>query len=293
MEPIIIDLVQNSKEWKEFRKMRLGASDTASILGIDPWTTRLMRWEEKVKGTEKKDNEAMARGREKEGACRDLFSKDTGLEFEPITFQHPLFTFMHASCDGAYKCDRAGWILCEIKTPGKKSYDMMIEHGVPEYYNAQCQKQMLVTGSKQVYFLIFDGEKKYTEIVVARDENFIEKIIREESLFYESLINFIPPLPTEKDWVSFYDEDLIFKSERYKQLSNLIDELEMERCKIKIDLTEDLSNPRVRLGDFKIQRVISKGRVDYEKLAKDYQIDDESLDVYRKKPTESWRITIS
>ena len=44
------ELVQQSEEWLEFRRSRIGASDAPIIMGVSPWKTHYKLWVEKIQG---------------------------------------------------------------------------------------------------------------------------------------------------------------------------------------------------------------------------------------------------
>jgi hypothetical protein len=68
----------------------------------------------------------------------------------------------------------------------------------------------------------------------------------------------------------------------------LIDELEMECQDIKDYLTTEIDHPRSIIGDMKIQRITRRGSIEYDKIPELQNLD---LEIYRKKPIDTWRFT--
>src|SRR5688572_26054998 len=96
-----IDLEQNTPEWLEFRRTRLGASDACIIMGVSPWNTPYQLWEQKV-GLKENDatNDAMRRGTQMEDEARQAFIKETGIFIKPKVKVSKNHEWIIASLDG-------------------------------------------------------------------------------------------------------------------------------------------------------------------------------------------------
>jgi len=180
---------QNTDSWREFRKSRIGASDSPIILGLSPWTSPYELWEEKLGLRAEKDlSHAMTRGIDLEEEARNCYQQMTGEFVFPIVKIYPIEEFLIASLDGI---NLEGTRIVEIKVPGKKTVDMAIKGEIPIHYQCQMQHQMLVTGLETCDYFCYDGTKGYL-IQLQRDDGFIDHMIAEEIHFYECL--------TKKEW---------------------------------------------------------------------------------------------
>ena len=77
-------LQQNTNEWLEFRRNKIGSSDAPIIMGKSPWKTPHQLWEEKM-GIKDSffESQAMRRGKDLEPEARTAFEEQTGLVMWP------------------------------------------------------------------------------------------------------------------------------------------------------------------------------------------------------------------
>ena len=81
---------QNTPEWQEFRKKRIGASDVPIIMGVSPWSDPLTLWRQKMDIVDTTfETAAMTHGRDNEGIARDKFNAMMGFNFQPEVVTHP------------------------------------------------------------------------------------------------------------------------------------------------------------------------------------------------------------
>ena len=67
------------EEWLQARKSGIGGSDAGAICGLNPYTSPLAVYQDKVSETvEEKDNEAMRQGRDLEDYVARRFMEETG-----------------------------------------------------------------------------------------------------------------------------------------------------------------------------------------------------------------------
>ena len=184
---------QNSDEWLQLRRTKIGASDAPIIMGVSPWKTPFQLFVEKTMGETTPMNSSMKRGRDLEYKARLEFEKAIGIPVEPQVKFHPEFDWMMASLDGE---SLDGEIIVEIKCPNKKDHATAMDGRIPEKYFPQMQHQMCVCGLKQAYYFSFDGTKGCS-VLVKRDDAYIKELIDEELKFYLCMINLTPPKEEE------------------------------------------------------------------------------------------------
>lgn len=270
----IIDLEQRTPEWHAFRKGKIGASMAAAILGIDPWKTKLQLWEDIILERSTKVTEAMQRGIDLEDTALRYFNTNKHPPFKPAVIQMIDYPQIFASLDGF-----SGNYHVEIKITKKQ--------GLPQNYYAQLQHQMMVLGSNFCYYFASENGSGNAEIV-KRDEKFIQNLLFEELAFQASLIDYRPPEPCERDEVQINDPGALRNAQRYQELTLSIESSEKERKEIRERLLNTCKHNITKIGNLKISKVVSRGRVDYQKLVEEYEITD--TERFRGNPIESWRI---
>ena len=185
----IIKLRQQTKEWLEFRRNHICASDAPIIMGNNPYKKIHQLYDEKIKCYESVPNQYMKRGLELEPIALQAFEKETGLIMFPVVAVHDDLGWMAASFDGM---TIEGDSIVEIKCPGKKTHDIAMNKMIPTQYYAQLQHQMHVAGLNFAYYYSFDGENGII-LEVQRDQEVIEKMIEKELEFWNCLQTLTPP----------------------------------------------------------------------------------------------------
>lgn len=149
------DSFKSREEWLKARENRIGGSEAACLLGLNPWKTNVQLWQEKKnpEQIEDIDNVAMKYGREAEPHIRALFELDHPY-FEVNYKENNMWTnseypFAHASLDGwmhrHHVLDEMG--ILEIKTVTFHSMmqEREWEERLPNNYYCQILWYMMVT----------------------------------------------------------------------------------------------------------------------------------------------------
>lgn len=186
---------QNTPEWHEMRRSRVGASDACIILGVSPWTTPYQLYYQKMGLLEVRETPAMRYGKAMEECVLLEFEKQTGLSMFPRVVISDIYPWMMASLDGM---TIEGDVGVEIKCPSKICHESAVSGIVPNKYMPQLQHQMFVTGLSSIFYFSFHSLG--TAIInVARNDIYIDDMIIKEKEFYECMVNFSPPPKTKKD----------------------------------------------------------------------------------------------
>lgn len=281
-----IDLVQGTPEWHEFRQDKIGASMAPVIMGVSPFQTRLELWEEIQFGKKRPKTKAMERGTQMEPAALQWINEALGTNYQPITIQSLTVPERIASLDGHFEKDGLHFLL-EIKCPNVQTHLEAVGGDIPAHYYPQLQHQMDVAGVEEIIYLSFDGEKGAT-IHCKRDKKYCQKLFVEEMRFLESLSNFTPPDPQDKDWMKISDPELSLKAERLRELNLLHEEIDREKEWIKEELQASVSHPRSKIGELKIQKIQKKGPIDYGKID---VLKGLNLEAFRKNPVSYWKFS--
>ncbi len=181
---------QRSDEWYAARKERLTASDVATAIGQNPYSSRHDLVYKKCGGKDTfTGNAATAFGQKWEDAAIEKYCKeynDTSFEFGLL--EHPWIPFLGGSPDGI----TAKGIVLEVKCPLKRE---IIPGVVPSYYLPQVQVVMQCTGLDTCHFIQYKPppEDFMDVTVVHRDDEWfriyypIMKNFWEEVLHYRSV----------------------------------------------------------------------------------------------------------
>ncbi len=185
---IYADLQQGSPEWLAFRQQHVGASDAATIMGLNPWATPMQLWQEKTLGWTKEVNNAMRRGTQMEEQARNAYVLQRGILVKPIVAEDDIFPWISASFDGVSNCFEN---IVEIKC-GKASHKLAQHGEIPRYYLAQCHQQMYVAGVDRMDYWSFDGTEGIL-IPVVRDNQFITTLLEKLIEFWNCVQSNTPP----------------------------------------------------------------------------------------------------
>lgn len=290
----IIDLKQNTPEWLEFRRKKIGASDAPIIMGVSPWKNTHQLYWEKMNPLKKEERLShQQRGHDLEPIARKKFEDKFDVMVFPRVIQHKDYEWMIASLDGL-SFDQDCFV--EIKCPNKHDHALAAMGIVPDHYKPQMQHQIACTGLEFGYYFSFDGQNGVT-VRVPRDDNYIDQLIEEEKKFYDCLISGNEPEnPEAKKYKKNETDEWIIKTEAYKNIENMLkliggekDELEKEKNRIKEELVA-LSGQLNTMGNgIKLSKIVRKGPIDCLKLCEKEKI---NIDQYRKEPIEYWNVQI-
>jgi putative phage-type endonuclease len=276
---VLYDLEQGTQDWLDLRKTKITATDAATILGINPWKTKIQLYHDKLSDAPPMQcNGAMRRGTELEPVARDLFMLKTGLRFEPRVL---VKDWAMASLDGLSLC---GKYILEIKCPGEKTHAMAVAGKVPDYYYPQIQHQMYVANVQLAFYFSFDGFDGVT-VEVKRDDKFIENMLIEEKKFYDCLMSKTPP---PEDFKTRTDDLWSQCAYKWKTLSKTIKELEKDEEEMRNQLVYLAGESNAKGCGISVSQVARKGTIDYAKIP---ELSTLNLEIYRKPSTSSWRIT--
>lgn len=184
------------EEWLRYRKLGIGGSDVAAILGISKWKSAIDLWLDKTNQTNDitEENEAMQWGNIMEPVIRNHFAEVTGKKVVEVhaMLQHPKYPFMLADVDGVTTDDKGNPAILEIKTASEyKRGDW--EDGVPAYYEVQVQHYIFVTGVRKAYVAVLIGGNSFKVFEVDADTKVRKMLVAVEKDFWNKVQNMIRP----------------------------------------------------------------------------------------------------
>lgn len=278
----IIELIQGSEKWLEFRKTKIMASDIPIILGISPYNTPYGLWLEKTgrKGP-KKATQAMTYGLAKEDAGRQIAAAELGVVFKPQVVESDSAPIAAASLDGlSFDLSQA----VEIKVVNKLDWqEIAITYEPLKFHYMQIQWQLYVTGLNVINCIYLNPmDDNYLILGIKRDENAIKECRLAAVDFYDCIINNTPPEIKEEDRIYIEDKEFHLLEDKYIEAVAVLEAAEerVKELRLKlIDLTDDGNVEGKRLT---ITKTFRKGNVDYKAYLNDKNIKEEELESYRK-----------
>ena len=199
---IDMKVLNSREEWLFERGNRIGGSDAACLIGLNPWKSNVQLFREKMhpENVKEMDNEAMAYGREAEPLLRRLFELDHPKYkvsyVENNLWVNEKYPFAHASLDGWTSRDENGMGILEIKTATIRSRVQAQdwEGRIPNNYYCQVLWYMMVTEAQYAYITGLlrreGGDSIIRTHYIERDKNVeadIEILKNTGTLFWENL----------------------------------------------------------------------------------------------------------
>lgn len=281
----------NREQWLEWRKLGIGASDAAVIMGVSPWSTPYLLWKDKlcIDTRPNVGNWATKRGNELEPAARALYELETGREMPPILCIHAEHDWLRASLDGYNAKDR---IVLEIKCPGAADHNKALCGEIPEKYYPQLQHQLMVTGATCVHYYSYDGSDGCL-IEVSLDPAYIERLFLAEQAFWQSVIAKVPPELTPKDQFVIRTKYATDLATQYQEAVLKAAEAQSHSDALKaelIALTKGNEHPKFSIGAVNITKSWRQGPIDYKAIP---ELASVELEKYRKKGSEVVTVRIA
>lgn len=275
---------QNTKEWLEMRKKKIGASDAPIIMGDSPWKTEYKLWEEKLGlAPPPKMNFAMKRGHEQEPIALQTYNEYTGNCSNPEVVFNKKNDWMMASLDGL-SLDRN--TIVEIKCPGVVDHNLAKKGKVPEKYRAQLQHQLATIDLNQLHYFSYK-DCDFALVEVERDPDYVAKLLKKEIEFWKKLKNIEPPALSDKDYVQRQDIFWVEAAQDWLLVHQQLETLKSKEKEHRESLISLAGPCNCQGAGIRVQKVIRKGTVDYKSIPELSGVD---LEKYRKTPVESWRL---
>jgi putative phage-type endonuclease len=275
---------QNTSEWIEWRKNKIGASDCAAIMGVNPWVSPYQLWQRKMGLIpEQEMNEAMQAGKDNEGFALDQFNDQMDLNLKPSVHVNPLYNYLIASMDG---WDGENRVAVEIKC-SRKLYEMAQNAQIPIYYEYQMLHQMMVLELEWMFYYVWhDGQGVQLEYY--RDAEKITRILDAEIEFYRCMTEFDCPPMCDRDFQNLTDHETMNLVDRWKYAKKQREIHEEEEKRLRMQLIANCQGQSSICNGIKIQKIPRRGSIQYDKVPQLLGVD---LEIFRKAATDTWRIT--
>ena len=188
------------EEWLKLRKSSIGGSDAAAVVGMNPWSSALTLYADKMGlSKDKESSEAMRLGTDLEQYVAERFTETTGLPVRRDNFMYAddEYDFITANVDRKLMGTNAG---LECKTMGSFNGYNLEDEEIPSHYFCQCQHYMMVMGYDYMYLAILVLQRGLYVIKVERDHDFIKQLREAEIRFWTQYVEKgIMPSPDGSD----------------------------------------------------------------------------------------------
>ncbi len=278
---------QRTEAWHKMRSEKIGASDSATILGLSPWKNTYQLYREKM-GLEKTyTNKSMERGIELEEKALRLFEIETDYLMSPKVMVSPRNEWQMASLDG-FEID--GKAAVEIKCMKIENHEKALTGYIPDYYFSQVQHQIEVTGLDKIFYCSYhpDHVKPLYIQEIYRDDEFIANMVKKEHEFYlDHLKPRISPLNPKIEPKKIESDIWKKLSDEYLRLDRSEKEASKRKDEIK-DLLLELSGAENAKGNgILLQKIERKGIIPYGNIP---MIKTMDLESFRKPSTSFWQV---
>ena len=283
----VLKLVQGSPDWHAHRAQFRNASESAAVMGLNPWMTPYGLWLVRTGRMTVPVTAPMQHGTQMEPAARAAYEEQTGSVMQPLVLTDGDYS---ASLDGI---TLEGDLIVEIKCPYKGRASTLWQAAsvgeVPEHYGIQVQHQLMVSGAATAHLWVFDGNTGLL-VEIQPDEACMEAIRVAWDGFQTYLDADTPPPLTDRDTV-----------ERSDPAWKLAAGLFVEAKKKSEDAAEALDRARERLVGLAshasesghgvtVTRFFKQGNVDYKKVP---ELKTVQLDDYRAAGRVEVRVTVA
>lgn len=298
----MLDSEQRTTEWHNWRKKGLGASESPAIMGVSPYMTAYQLWEIKTGQRENNaSNFAIDRGNRLEPLARARYELISNVDMPAALVEHPEMPFMRASLDGYNPQLKR---VLEIKVPNKEVFQLAKAGQVHEQYVYQLEHQLFVTGAEENHFfcVMVEGkgatERIVDDALVIYRSDMLKRtqLIQKCREFWECVQKGVPPGLSDKDTKYLDGKHYTDKFQKLKEAKLLMDKAKAS-YEAATQNFEDHKQECVALMDHsivscsgvKIQKVVRKGSVDYERVP---TLNGVNLDEYRKPESVSYLVKL-
>lgn len=281
---------QNSQEWLEWRQKGIGGSDAPIILGISPWKTPYELWEEKtgaIKPDQDENNFITEKGHRLEPKARALYEIHAdGQDFPPALVERQDKPHHRASLDGR-NADLKRTLEIKFVGAGEK-WEMALNDDVPDYYMAQMQWQLYVTGDESVDYIAYNEKENAIKVInVKPDVKFIAKMVKAVDKFWEKVEQNKEPKLSDRDYKRVSAKEMKVAIDKFVDIKTQIKNLETQLKEQEEIIKEHprWNHRRMAHGNVKLLIKTRKGSVDYKKIVADHLPDFDTKEYVKPSTT--------
>lgn len=291
----VLKIKQNTPEWEELRRTKIGASDCPIIMDASPYATGPRKlYNQKAFNVKQYVSQAMKDGSLLEEKIRDTYNQENKTDFQPVVTQHEEYDWMIASLDGHDEsCD----YILEIKTATGHLFDKY-EQDFPMHWIWQAQHQMEVTGMKVVKFHVVNRtyQDNTFEYEVERDEEMISSLVEKEKKFMDHIYNYKEPElgKNETEFTERTDSEWTNLALEIANIDKQLNELKRIREEKKVAAIDLAKGEPSKGGGMTLSVQKPKTIISYSRIPEVQEIiKNQDISTYTTISKPSWKLTLS
>lgn len=187
-------------DWLRCRKLGIGGSDAAALLGLSQYSSPLSVWADKVSADVPEDEEEITsesawRGNVLEEPIARRYARQSGLNIVRCNqmLQHPDYPWMLANIDRRVKGQRIGVEIKSVSPTTK--YDFEGGEIDPRFY-CQCMHYLAVTGWDKWILVVWVVDRGLYDFEITPNMDEINTLIEVEKEFWQKnvVLRVMPPV---------------------------------------------------------------------------------------------------
>lgn len=186
-----IEIKRNESEkaaWLEKRKHYITGTDAGKLIGVSPWGGKFSVWLDKTgRAAPVVETPAMKAGKKFESAILQMYAEEMNCKLEHVDGYNLItcdkYLRLGASLDGWNHDLQIPVDAKNIKWKNEKWGDAWTDQ-FPEYYKAQLQVQMMVTGATFAHLAVMFSGQDFFIYSMEYDEDMAQKILDASDEFW-------------------------------------------------------------------------------------------------------------
>ena len=191
-----IEIKRNEAEkaaWLEKRKHYITGTDAGKLIGVSPWGGKFAVWLDKTgRAAPVVETPAMKAGKKFESAILQMYAEEMNCKLEHVDGYNLItcdkYPRLGASLDGWNHDLQIPVDAKNIKWKNEKWGDAWTDQ-FPEYYKAQLQVQMMVTGATFAHLAVMFSGQDFFIYSMEYDEDMAQKILDASEEFWHYVEN--------------------------------------------------------------------------------------------------------
>jgi putative phage-type endonuclease len=307
----VIDVVQRSPQWLEWRAHGVSASEVAVILGRSPYKTPWRLWAEKTglvrRETELSSDWFRSKGIAGEDPARRAFEDQHDTLLLALCGEADADPLLRASFDGIDNDGRP----VELKVACQAVYQEVLDRGREStafnLYWPQVQTQLFVADQTQGWLVFWYGPGAWVEFEVERDDAFVtQTLIPECRAFWDRVLTGKEPdrdaerdlyLPSGPDLERWTKRAVDYRDQAARKAKL---DAEVKKLKASMDVIEE--SLVAMMGDFllaetaglKVLRYCQRGNIGYKDALAAFcpDLDPQTLEAFRAATSDRVKVTV-
>ena len=183
----------NKDAWLEKRKHYITGTDAGKLIGVSPWGGKFAVWLDKTgRAAPVVETPAMKAGKKFESAILQMYAEEMNCKLEHVDGYNLItcdkYPRLGASLDGWNHDLQIPVDAKNIKWKNEKWGDAWTDQ-FPEYYKAQLQVQMMVTGATFAHLAVMFSGQDFFIYSMEYDEDMAQKILDASDEFWPYVEN--------------------------------------------------------------------------------------------------------